>query len=92
MASRSTVLRQLYPFRTPSTSIDHLVIGGGAIGLSVAAGLVNLCGSGRTTFLVERRGLVGHDELLRLGLTGSAGVARAGDDVSAASWSGGIPC
>ena len=58
MASYAARLRSLYPYRPPSTSIDHLVIGGGVVGLSVAAGLVNTCGKDRTTFLVERRGQV----------------------------------
>ena len=57
--SHNAKLRQLYPFKPPSSSVDHLVIGGGVVGLSVAAGLVNVCGKDRTTFLVERRGLVG---------------------------------
>jgi heterodisulfide reductase subunit A-like polyferredoxin len=58
MASYATKLRQLYPYKAPTTSIDHLVIGGGVVGLSVAAGLVNTCGKDKTTFLVERRGQV----------------------------------
>lgn len=52
-------LRQIYPFKSPSTSVDHIVVGGGVIGLAVAAGLVNTAGKGRTTFLVERRAQVG---------------------------------
>lgn len=56
--SRAKLLRQVYPFKPPSTSIDHLVIGGGVIGLSVAAALVNKGGKDRTTFLVERHGQV----------------------------------
>lgn len=59
MASYATKLRQLYPYKAPSTAIDHLVIGGGVVGLSVAAGLVNTCGKDKTTFLVERRAQVG---------------------------------
>lgn len=55
MATYASKLRQLYPYKAPSTTIDHLVIGGGVVGLSVAAGLVNTCGSDKTTFLVERR-------------------------------------
>nr|XP_019051077.1 FAD dependent oxidoreductase [Kwoniella bestiolae CBS 10118]OCF30007.1 FAD dependent oxidoreductase [Kwoniella bestiolae CBS 10118] len=54
--SRAKYLRQLYPYKPPSTTIDHLVIGGGAVGLSVAASLVNTSGRDKTTFLVERRG------------------------------------
>ena len=57
--SHNAMLRQLYPFKPPSTSVDHLVIGGGVVGLSVAAGLVNLCGKDRTTYFVERGGMVG---------------------------------
>jgi heterodisulfide reductase subunit A-like polyferredoxin len=60
MVSYATKLRQLYPYKAPTTSIDHLVIGGGVVGLSVAAGLVNTCGKEKTTFLVERRGQVCH--------------------------------
>ena len=60
MASYATKLRQIYPYKAPTTSIDHLVIGGGVVGLSVAAGLVNTCGKEKTTFLVERRGQVCH--------------------------------
>lgn len=56
--SRAKFFRQVYPFKPPSTSVDHLVIGGGVIGLSVAAALVNKGGKDRTTFLVERRGQV----------------------------------
>jgi hypothetical protein len=48
-------LRERYPFIPPNTSVDHLVIGGGVIGLSVAAGLVNTAGRDRMTFVVERR-------------------------------------
>ncbi|WVO20444.1 uncharacterized protein IAS62_001741 [Cryptococcus decagattii] len=59
--SRAKFLRQVYPFKPPSTSVDHLVIGGGVIGLSVAAALVNKAGKGRTTFLVERRGQLGQE-------------------------------
>jgi len=58
MATYATKLRQLYPYKSPTTTIDHLVIGGGVVGLSVAAGLVNTCGKDKTTFLVERRGQV----------------------------------
>ena len=58
MASYANKLRQLYPYKAPSTTIDHLVIGGGVVGLSVAAGLVNTCGKDKTTFLVERRAQV----------------------------------
>lgn len=58
MATYASKLRQLYPYKAPSTSIDHLVIGGGVVGLSVAAGLVNTCGKDKTTFLVERRAQV----------------------------------
>lgn len=65
MASYAARLRALYPYRPPSTSIDHLVIGGGVVGLSVAAGLVNTCGKDRTTFLVERRGQLGQETTSR---------------------------
>lgn len=58
MASYARLIRQKYPYRAPSASVDHLVVGGGVVGLAVAAGLVNTAGSGRTTFLVERRQLV----------------------------------
>lgn len=51
------MLRARYPFLAPSTHVDHLVIGGGVVGLAVAAGLVNTAGK-RTTFVVERRALV----------------------------------
>jgi len=61
MSTYAAILRARYPFRAPTTSVDHLVIGGGVIGLSVAAGLVNTAGKGRTTFVVERRGLVRMD-------------------------------
>ncbi|WVQ63304.1 uncharacterized protein L199_001456 [Kwoniella botswanensis] len=62
--SRAKYLRQLYPYKPPSTSIDHLVIGGGAVGLSVAAGLVNTSGRDKITFLVERRGQVSFTSVL----------------------------
>jgi heterodisulfide reductase subunit A-like polyferredoxin len=58
-------LRQAYPFKAASTSVDHLVIGGGVLGLSAAAGLVNTAGRGRTTFLVEKRDQVGRDIIFR---------------------------
>ncbi|KAL7422873.1 hypothetical protein Q5752_002170 [Cryptotrichosporon argae] len=53
--SYAAALRRAYPFKPPSTSVDHIVIGGGVIGAAVAAGLVNTAGSSRSTFLVERR-------------------------------------
>lgn len=55
--SYAALLRQRYPFRAPTASVDHLVVGGGVLGLSIGAGLVNTAGA-RTTFVVERRGLV----------------------------------
>jgi len=63
MATYATKLRQLYPYKSPTTTIDHLVIGGGVVGLSVAAGLVNTCGKDKTTFLVERRKQVRLDQI-----------------------------
>ncbi|WWC92313.1 uncharacterized protein L201_007267 [Kwoniella dendrophila CBS 6074] len=63
--SRAKYLRQLYPYKSPSTSIDHLVIGGGAVGLSVAAELVKNTGRDKTTFLVERRGQLGQETTAR---------------------------
>ncbi|KAK8850521.1 hypothetical protein IAR55_004439 [Kwoniella newhampshirensis] len=63
--SRAKLLRQLYPYKPPSTSVDHLVIGGGVIGLSVAAGLVNTTGKDKITFLVERRGQSGQETTAR---------------------------
>ncbi|WVQ70664.1 hypothetical protein IAR50_000186 [Cryptococcus sp. DSM 104548] len=63
--SRAKFLRQLYPYKPPSTSIDHLVVGGGVVGLSVAAALVNQTGTDRTTFLVERRGQLGQETTAR---------------------------
>ncbi|WRT70696.1 uncharacterized protein IL334_007694 [Kwoniella shivajii] len=63
--SRAKLLRQLYPYKPPSTSIDHLVIGGGVVGLSVAASLVNNAGRDKTTFLVERRGQLGQETTAR---------------------------
>jgi DNA replication ATP-dependent helicase Dna2 len=53
----AALLRQRYPFRAPTASVDHLVVGGGVLGLAIGAGLVNTAGA-RTTFVVERRGLV----------------------------------
>lgn len=64
MASFSLRMRALYPYKPPATSVDHIVIGGGVVGLAVAAGLVNTCGP-RTTFLVERRGLLGQETTAR---------------------------
>lgn len=54
----AAVLRKKYPFIAPSMNVDHLVVGGGVVGLAVAAGLVNTAGANRTTFVVERRKLV----------------------------------
>lgn len=54
-------LRQQYPFKPPSTSVDHIVIGGGVVGLSVAAALVNTAGLNRTTFVVERNAQLGQE-------------------------------
>ncbi|OCF38571.1 FAD dependent oxidoreductase [Kwoniella heveanensis CBS 569] len=65
MASRAQTLRKLYPFKLPSTTIDNLVIGGGVVGLSVAAGLVNTSGADKTTFVVERRGQLGQETTAR---------------------------
>ncbi|WVQ95643.1 hypothetical protein IAU59_002741 [Kwoniella sp. CBS 9459] len=65
MTSRAQVLRKLYPFKPPSTTIDNLVIGGGVVGLSVAAGLVNTSGADKTTFVVERRGQLGQETTAR---------------------------
>ncbi|WOO79359.1 L-2-hydroxyglutarate dehydrogenase, mitochondrial [Vanrija pseudolonga] len=65
MASYAARLRTAYPFKAPSTSVDHLVVGGGVVGLSVAAGLVNTAGRDRTTFVVERRGLLGQETTAR---------------------------
>ncbi|WVF68203.1 hypothetical protein IAT40_002968 [Kwoniella sp. CBS 6097] len=65
MISRAQVLRKLYPFKSPSTTIDNLVIGGGVVGLSVAAGLVNTSGNDKTTFVVERRGQLGQETTAR---------------------------
>lgn len=61
-------LRERYPFVPPNTSVDHLVIGGGVIGLSVAAGLVNTAGRDRITFVVERRRQVGSKSVLLIGI------------------------
>ncbi|RXK39653.1 FAD dependent oxidoreductase [Tremella mesenterica] len=65
MASYAARLRLTYPFKPPSTSIDHIVIGGGVVGLSVAAGLVNVCGKDRTTFVIERRDQLGQETTAR---------------------------
>lgn len=54
----AAILRQRYPFKPPSASVDHVVVGGGVLGLSIGAGLVNTAGKDRTTFVVERRALV----------------------------------
>lgn len=54
----AALLRQRYPFRAPTASVEHLVVGGGVLGLAIGAGLVNTAGAERTTFVVERRGLV----------------------------------
>jgi len=81
MASYATKLRQIYPYKPPTTSIDHLVIGGGVVGLSVAAGLVNTCGKDKTTFLVERRGQVSYWSMIE---SVADTIARPGNDVS--SW------
>ena len=58
VSSYAARMRRLYPFKSASTSVDHIVVGGGVIGLAVAAGLVCSGGKGRTTFVVERRGRV----------------------------------
>lgn len=64
MATHAARMRKLYPYLAPSTTADHIVIGGGAIGLAVAAGLANTAGKNRTTFLVERNSLVSNVEIL----------------------------
>lgn len=81
MATHAARMRKLYPYLAPSTTADHIVIGGGAIGLAVAAGLANTAGKSRTTFLVERNSLVSD-----LKLFGGVGllkveVARPRNDV-----------
>ncbi|BEI80245.1 hypothetical protein CcaverHIS002_0107740 [Cutaneotrichosporon cavernicola] len=60
----AALLRQRYPFRAPTASVDHLVVGGGVLGLAIGAGLVNTAGP-RTTFVVERRGLLGQENTAR---------------------------
>ncbi|CAK9786056.1 FAD dependent oxidoreductase [Cutaneotrichosporon oleaginosum] len=60
----AALLRQRYPFRSPTASVDHLVVGGGVLGLAIGAGLVNTAGA-RTTFVVERRGLLGQENTAR---------------------------
>jgi L-2-hydroxyglutarate oxidase LhgO len=79
-------MRKLYPYLAPSTTADHIVIGGGAIGLAVAAGLANTAGKNRTTFLVERNSLVSDSKLIRgVGLL-KVEVAGPGNHVRHSNW------
>ncbi|SPO24280.1 uncharacterized protein UTRI_03548 [Ustilago trichophora] len=52
--------RTKYPPKTPELSIDHLVVGGGVVGLSIASALAARWPD-RTTYLVERNKSFGEE-------------------------------
>ncbi|SAM85887.1 uncharacterized protein UBRO_07251 [Ustilago bromivora] len=52
--------RSRYPPKTPDFSIDHLIIGGGVVGLSIASALSRRWPD-RTTYLVERNKSFGEE-------------------------------
>ncbi|TYJ54364.1 hypothetical protein B9479_004952 [Cryptococcus floricola] len=84
--SRARLLRQLYPYKHPSTSVDHLVVGGGVVGLSVAAALVNQTGRDRTTFVVERRGQLGQETTARNSEVIHSGIYREFEVATVYRW------
>lgn len=49
-----------YPAQDPSMTVDHVVIGGGAVGLAIAASLARRYPE-KSTFLLERHGQVGQE-------------------------------
>lgn len=57
---RARLPHHRYPPQEPSMSVDHLVIGGGVVGLAVAAQLVRRYPE-KSTFLVERHRRVGEE-------------------------------
>jgi len=52
--------RGRYGFREPSVSVDHLVVGGGVVGLAIAAKLVKMYPN-RSTVVVERHSKAGQE-------------------------------
>lgn len=53
MAKTISSLRQKFPFLPPETTVDHLVIGAGVVGLAVARELLRRF-KNKSTFIVER--------------------------------------
>ncbi|KAN0064192.1 hypothetical protein ACQY0O_003359 [Thecaphora frezii] len=52
--------RSKYPYKEPELSVDHLVIGGGVVGLSIAAALAKRWPD-KSTYLVERHRAFGEE-------------------------------
>lgn len=56
----SSVLRARFPVLPPTLEVDHLVVGGGVIGLAIAERLVKRFPN-RSTYLVEKHDAVGQE-------------------------------
>lgn len=56
----TAVLRARYPFLAPSLTVDHLIVGGGVVGLAIAERLT-LAFPHLSTFLIERHGQCGRE-------------------------------
>ncbi|KAL7412245.1 FAD dependent oxidoreductase [Mrakia frigida] len=56
----SSVLRARFPLLPPTLEVDHLVVGGGVIGLAIAERLVKRFPN-RSTYLVEKHDAVGQE-------------------------------
>lgn len=52
--------RHKYPYKQPELSVDHLIIGGGVVGLSIASALAKRWPD-KTTYLVERNRAFGEE-------------------------------
>lgn len=60
MAFSSSVLRARFPVLAHTSEVDHLIVGGGVIGLAIAERLVKRFPN-RSTYLVEKHDSVGQE-------------------------------